>query len=312
MSISQEWWQKNTWLFLKLSHHNMNLVIYMVLSLFWAYETIHIDWIHIVTSLHVFDLYSLIILLVLHMGFLNPLWYSFFSVNFVWSLWLYMVYILVIFNIISCCFCCFCCWYWPLVREVFPKYEVVKFQPRTLTNPYPGSVAYCYVSYLLDPPHPLLLLFDVLPPPHLTSVCLCNHHHMVIRLTGRPLSPSQHTKNPSPSLLLPITSQDGLLLPSLSPATPVGFLSPPLPCWCRDIFQRGLQLLLRSLLLPPHISQLTPSIISRLLFIDLKYLLKFHPLRYSHLPLSDILTQRLSSCRLKQPVRTLLFPNIFP
>ena len=37
------------------------------------------------------------------------------------------------------------------------------FQPRTLTTPDLGSIAYCYIAYLLNPPHPLLLLFNVPP-----------------------------------------------------------------------------------------------------------------------------------------------------
>ena len=58
---------------------------------------------------------------------------------------------------------CCCCWNWPPVRQVFPNYEVMQLQPRTLTTLYLGSVAYCYV-YLLELPHPLLLPSDVTPP----------------------------------------------------------------------------------------------------------------------------------------------------
>ena len=71
--------------------------------------------------------------------------------------------------------------------------------------------------------------------------CLHHRHHMIIFTPGCPLSPSQHTKNPSPSLLSPITSQYRLLLPYLAPITPVGFPSPPLPVCCQNIFQCGLQ-----------------------------------------------------------------------
>ena len=56
---------------------------------------------------------------------------------------------------------CVCVCYWPLVHEVFPNYEVVMFQPWTLTTPYLGSVTCCYIAYLLIPPLPLLLLPDV-------------------------------------------------------------------------------------------------------------------------------------------------------
>ena len=51
----------------------------------------------------------------------------------------------------------FCVCYWPQVREVFPNDEVVMFQPQTLTTMYLGSVAYCYIAYLLKPPHSIFL-----------------------------------------------------------------------------------------------------------------------------------------------------------
>ena len=44
-----------------------------------------------------------------------------------------------------CRTCCCCCWYCPLAREVCPNYEVAGFQPRTLTTPDLGSVAYFYI-----------------------------------------------------------------------------------------------------------------------------------------------------------------------
>ena len=99
-----------------------------------------------------------------------------------------------------------CCWYWPPVREVCHNYEVVEFQPWTLTTPDLGSIAYCYIAYLLDPPHPLLLPSDISPPPQSSFACLRHRHHRIIRPHGRFPSPSQHTENPSLSLLLPITS----------------------------------------------------------------------------------------------------------
>ena len=54
---------------------------------------------------------------------------------------------------------------WPLVLGVCPNYEVVMFQPRTVTPPYLGSVVNCYVAtklflnlytLLLHPPDLLL------------------------------------------------------------------------------------------------------------------------------------------------------------
>ena len=47
---------------------------------------------------------------------------------------------------------------------------MVDFQPCTLNTPYLGSVAYCYIVYLLDSPHPLLLPSNVLHPQPSPSV----------------------------------------------------------------------------------------------------------------------------------------------
>ena len=189
-----------------------------------------------------------------------------------------------------------CCRYWPPVREVCLNYEVVDFQPWTLTTPDLGSVAYCCVAYLLDPPRPLLLQSDAPPTPRLCFACLRHRHHRIIRPPGSPLSLSQHTENPYPSLLSPITARGLLLIPSFAPATLVGFLSPPLPRCCRNIFQRGLQLFLLIHMPPPRLAQLPISLVSRILCTDLKYWPKVRPLRYRRFPLVDILLQRFSSC----------------
>ena len=45
-----------------------------------------------------------------------------------------------------------CVCYWSPVSEVCPHYGVMMFQPRKLTTPDLGSVAYCYIAYLLNPP----------------------------------------------------------------------------------------------------------------------------------------------------------------
>ena len=55
-----------------------------------------------------------------------------------------------------------CVCYWPLVREIFPNYEVVVFQPWALTTTDLGSVYYCYIANI-EPPLPLLPPPDVLP-----------------------------------------------------------------------------------------------------------------------------------------------------
>ena len=55
---------------------------------------------------------------------------------------------------------------WSPVREVFTNYEVVVFQPRTVTPPHLGSAAIVTLKLSL-PPHLFLLFFWIflLPPP---------------------------------------------------------------------------------------------------------------------------------------------------
>ena len=40
---------------------------------------------------------------------------------------------------------------WTLIREVFPNYEVMMFQPRTGTTQDLGSFANCYVAIIFIP-----------------------------------------------------------------------------------------------------------------------------------------------------------------
>ena len=57
-----------------------------------------------------------------------------------------------------------CVCYWQLVCGVFPNYEVVDFQPRTVTPPEPRLRHLLLCIYSLPaPPCPPLLSSDVLP-----------------------------------------------------------------------------------------------------------------------------------------------------
>ena len=49
------------------------------------------------------------------------------------------LFYLRIFFIYWMLLCCFSCWFRPPVRDVCTTYEVVVFQPWTLTTPHPGS-----------------------------------------------------------------------------------------------------------------------------------------------------------------------------
>ena len=58
----------------------------------------------------------------------------------------------------------------PLVREVCPNYDVVVFQPRTLTTPHLGCLRLTSHFNLAILPHIFLLSFmDHLPPPFPTA-----------------------------------------------------------------------------------------------------------------------------------------------
>ena len=56
-----------------------------------------------------------------------------------------------------------CICYWPPVREVCQNYEVVIFQTRKFTTLDLVSVAYFFIAYSLNPPHPLFLPSDICP-----------------------------------------------------------------------------------------------------------------------------------------------------
>ena len=130
---------------------------------------------------------------------------------------------------ISSCVC-----FRPPARGVCPKYEVVEFQPRTVTPPEPMLCCLLLRTFLLDPPRPLLPLPDVLlgrsapsfPDTPSTYVYL----HRIIRLPGHHMSPPQHT---NASCLTPTMHSASPLFydvracplqPSLYPATSAGFL----------------------------------------------------------------------------------------
>ena len=122
----------------------------------------------------------------------------------------------------------------------------MEFQPWTLTTPDLGSFTYCYVAYLLELPHPLLLTSNVpsLPPLYFSF------HHRIIRPPGFPSSPSKHNQNPVSPLLSPsLPNTDSSSPPSLPPhlsdsrrhrylaATEIFFNVPPSCCYtpsCRN------------------------------------------------------------------------------
>ena len=115
---------------------------------------------------------------------------------------------------------CVCVCYWPPFHEVFPNYQVVMFQPRALTTPDLDSVAYFYMAYLLNPPHPLFLPSNFRQGEEAhscpTTPAINLSPHGIILPPRRHPSPSQHTKILSLPLLhrsLPESESSSPLLP---------------------------------------------------------------------------------------------------
>ena len=132
-----------------------------------------------------------------------------------------------------------CVCYWLSVFDICLNYEVVMFQPCTFTTPYLDSVAYCYMDYLLNPPHPIFLPPNVRPGEAALSCpaapAIYVPSHMIIHLPGCHPYLSRYTEKPPPASSSPVTSRVRLLLPSLAPATYVELLLPPLPCCLQNL-----------------------------------------------------------------------------
>ena len=132
---------------------------------------------------------------------------------------------------------CYC----PPVYEICPNHEVVMFQPRTVTTPKPRLRRLLLHSLLFETPHPLLLPFDVLPEGAVHS-CLASPSTDFRLVAARDHLPTQASPVSVPAYQEPLASPSPvafrvrLLLHSLAPATPAGFLSPPLHCCHQNIF----------------------------------------------------------------------------
>ena len=93
--------------------------------------------------------------------------------------------------------------YWPPVRAVLPNYEVVEFQPQSVTAPDLGYFVYWYVAIPVPPfrpsIHPTYIRgrIPIFPRPPTPPILL---PHRIILPHGIPLSPSQYT---APKLTLP-------------------------------------------------------------------------------------------------------------
>ena len=95
------------------------------------------------------------------------------------------------------------------------------------------SVAYFYVAYFLDLPHPLSWPSDFSTPQPSFSVLI---PHRIIRPPRRHPSLSHHTGKLFLTFSLTFNSRDRLLLYSLTPTIPAIFLALPLSHCCLNIF----------------------------------------------------------------------------
>ena len=126
--------------------------------------------------------------------------------------------------------------YWTLVCEMCPNYEVVMLQPQKRTPPDLGSIANCYVAILLStarsfPPVTWCLPGRGLPDPKSSLYPLPTvlFPHRIIRLPRRHLYLAQHTK------FLWYLNQNPLPPQPPALATPYVILLPRSYC-CKNIF----------------------------------------------------------------------------
>ena len=86
---------------------------------------------------------------------------------------------------------------------------MLEFQPRKFNTPDLGSVGYCYVAYLLDPPHPLISPYNVPPPQPPPSILVMHGASAHLGVTGLcpvilkqffHLSLIRHFQRPTPPL----------------------------------------------------------------------------------------------------------------
>ena len=199
---------------------------------------------------------------------------------------------------ISSCLC-----FRPPARGVCPKYEVVEFQPRTVTPPDPMLCGFLLRTFLLDPPRSLLSLPDVLQGGSSPS-CTDNpsaylYLHRIIRLPGCHLYSPQHTNascltppiHPASPVFYDVRAYP--LQPSLPPATSAGFLLPSHPCRFRNCFYRDPQLIFCCLLPSPWHPESPPSLVTCLSCTNTKNRPVGHPLHHCRLSPVHIFPERM-------------------
>ena len=190
---------------------------------------------------------------------------------------------IVIIGLIFRKFVCMCCW--PPARGVCTNYEVVEFQPRTVTPLEPRLCRKLLRNFYLTCPalssHLLMSFRGGQPPPAPTlPISTCLRTGSSTHLGINYLCPSIPMQ---PALPLFFSVRASPLQPSLSPSTPVGFLSPPHPCRFQNLFYHHPQLIFRCPLPTPRQPESTPSPVTRISFTNVKNRPGGHPLCHCRL-----------------------------
>ena len=225
----------------------------------------------------------------------------------------------------------------PPVCELCPNHEVTK--PWTGTSMYLGSVTYCCIDVLYDPPCPIYFPPDVFlgvqtnpaPPltPYLAAHSVPAQDHLSTQASPVsvpacrkfPTSISAcHTESSAhliilclhPSLTSTLAPQRiNLLLPTPALTTTDIFLL--LRPSCRqNIFYSSPQLFPWCRFPPPSLTAPPPSAVPCLIFTHLIYWLQHYPLLHCGLPTVDILPQSLCPSFPENTRRPLLLPCPIP
>ena len=136
------------------------------------------------------------------------------------KLFIFAVHIIACVDVPIIYYMCVC--YWPLVHEVYRNHDVVMFLPWIVTTRKPILCQLLLYSLIMNPPHPLLLPSNlppgrnpnIAPPTHVPASTLSSYG--IICPPGQQPSPSQHTKNTSPTPH-PLLSDSDSSSPSLLP-----------------------------------------------------------------------------------------------
>ena len=147
-----------------------------------------------------------------------PYQYTSSMVSLIWMTTRYWIFLVIVFH-------------WTLVCSVWPNYEVVEFQPQSVTAPDLVSVAYCCILKCPALSH-LPLLPSNFPPREIPSLDLSAN---TVRFPYTQYHPTTRASPvPVPAYHSCANSTLGHILPP--PVTPLQLLSPTLPLFYQNFF----------------------------------------------------------------------------